>query len=602
MSSIVTAERKNDLRDVTRINFRFSGQGRYAACLTRLGRDRLTAELWDLADARPLPRLVRTRAGETSLTMPVPTDVGALLLCRFGLGEHRLSLVAPSPYAGEDAEEHELGVLRGNGVRFVVGTAGGAAALAFEACADGRTTVWRLSGRAEQPEPIAEFPYLVKGGVWLDEAGRHLALTTVKPASGTVVLDTSRGSLAPPARLARDEHLLLAAPGAGSLITVAQCDGAYRLGVRHRDAEGPACFPDRLNAIEGAVTPLALDPMGRRLALMVTRRTRAHLLLHDLVHDTVTEADLPPGMLYPAAHWSTAGLHVIHTAPDSPPAFVRVPEPSVPPVPAGDVGSGVRGEPARVRSYQGAAGSIEAIVYGTPETSPQVVLALHGGPESAWQFAYDPLFQRLAAAGIAVVAPNQRGSTGYGAAHRDAIRDAWGGPDLADILHLGRALAAARGPERPRPMLYGVSYGAFLALLAAAAETDLWSRAAVVAPFLSGQALSQDGSAAVRALLDRLGGRAELADDALGSRDLLRLADRIRLPLLIVHGQEDPIIPVTHSRRLYDRLRESGRRVGAEVTYLEVPGGGHDPLHETSDGAVLDRIVRFFDSGSSGGL
>nr|BFE80626.1 hypothetical protein GCM10020093_032270 [Planobispora longispora] len=155
--------------------------------------------------------------------------------------------------------------------------------------------------------------------------------------------------------------------------------------------------------------------------------------------------------------------------------------------------SPVRGGAAPVRAYDGPAGDIEAVVYGDPDTARRVVLALHGGPESSWRLGFDPLFRRLAAAGIAVVAPNQRGSTGYGAAHRDAVRGAWGGPDLDDVLHLGRALSAARGPSLERPMLYGPSYGAYLALLAAAARPGLWARAAVVARSCPGGACTTTG-------------------------------------------------------------------------------------------------------------
>ncbi|MFF0870064.1 alpha/beta hydrolase family protein [Nonomuraea sp. NPDC003560] len=338
MSSHVTTAEKGRLRDVARINFRFSGDGRYAACLARRGRGHLVPEVWDVADARP--RTLPTRAGETSASVPTPTDGGDVLLCRAG--------------------------------------------------ADG-----------------------------------------------------------------------------------------------HRDDDGPPRHPERLNAFDGEVTPLALNPSGRRLALAVNRRTRSHLVLHDLAEDAGAEAGLPAGVIHPAARWNTGGLHLVHSAPDRPAGLVGIAGCSVSRPPAAD------GEtsPARVLPCPGAAGPIEAIVYGDPATSRRVVVALHGGPEAAWRFAHEPLFQRLSGAGIAVVAPNQRGSTGYGAAHRDAIRDAWGGPDLADVLALGHALVAARDPGEPRPMVYGASYGAYLALLACAAQADLWSRAAVVAPFLSGREL-----------------------------------------------------------------------------------------------------------------
>ncbi|MFI6925244.1 alpha/beta hydrolase family protein [Nonomuraea spiralis] len=572
------------LPDVTRINFRFSGHGRYAACLARRGRGHLVPETWDLAGARP--RVLRTRAGETLTSVPTPTDGGDVLLCRFGAGAHRLTLVTAPPREDEHAEEHELAVFHGGVVRVVAGAAPGIAALALATGPEGRTAVWRLSGGPERPERIATLPGPVRGGTWLDETGRRLALTRAGTGPATVVLDTSDGSLTPLAGPADDEYVLLAAPRAGVLLTAVLREGAYRLGVRDRDDDGPTRHPERLNAFEGEVTPLALNPSGRRLALAVNRRTRSHLVLHDLAEDAGAEVGLPAGTIFPVARWGTGGLHLVHSTPDRPPGLVDIAGCSVSRPTAGD------GAPARVLTYPGAAGPIEAIVYGDPATSCQVAVALHGGPESAWRFAHDPFFQRLSRAGVAVVAPNQRGSTGYGDAHRDAIRDAWGGPDLADLLALGRALTATRRPGAPRPMLYGASYGAYLALLACAARADLWSRAAVVAPFLSGRALYRDGPPPVRALLDRLGGHTDIDDD-LGPRDLLRLAGRLRSPLLIVHGDDDPIIPVAHSRRLYARLRLARGPMDAELTYMEVPGGGHDLQHGVRDAAVLDRVVAF---------
>ncbi|WP_055482538.1 alpha/beta fold hydrolase [Sphaerimonospora mesophila] len=596
MSTLVTPAARAPRADVRRINFRFSGRGRYATCLAGHGRRHLVPEVWDLTGEVPRSRVLRIHDGGAFSAVPVATDDGHVLLCRPGAdGTNHLLLAVPARDAeggAGAAEEYPLATVRDRGVRLLPGPAPGTAAMAFVTSADRDTTLLRLSGRAEAPQWIAGLPGLLRGGVWLDETGDRLAVTSDQAGTATVILDLVRGTLAPPAGWASDEHLLLAAPRTGVLVTAVRHEGAYRLGVRHRDSEDPSVFPERLNAIDGSVTPLALDPTGRRLALAATRGVRSHLLLHDLTDDATDEIDLPPGTLHPSARWTDSGLHLVLSTPDRPPGVVTVHDSSPP-----------RGRPtrepgqtgwaaARPRTYDGPAGSIEAIVYGDPATSGQIVLALHGGPESSWQLGFDPLFQRLAEAGIAVVAPNQRGSTGYGPAHRDAIRGAWGGPDLADVVHLGRALAAARGPGRERPMLYGVSYGAYLALLAAAAQPDLWARVAVVAPFLSGRELYEDGPPTVRTMLDRLGGR-EVIDDDLGPRDMIRLAGRVRSPLLIVHGERDPIIPVTHSRRLYERLREIGDREGGDLTYLEVAGVGHDPFVEGDGHIVLDRVVDF---------
>ncbi|SEU43130.1 alpha/beta hydrolase family protein [Nonomuraea wenchangensis] len=580
--------------ELRRINFRFSATGDHAACLTAHGRARLMPELWDLTGPAPRPRLVPTKDGEDSWTFPLPfplpaDDVG-VLLCRHGKQSARLLLAVPGT-EGAPAEEHELFASRRPGLGLIGGIAPGTAALLFENGEGRRTKVWRVSGHAEPLEPVAELTGAAGGGVWLDADGRRLALARPEPgAGGTFVLDLVTGLSAPLEGLADGEHLLMAAPRTGVLLTAARRDGAFRLGVRHRDDPAPTAFPERLNRIEGSVTPLTLDPGGRHLALSVTRRSRSHLLLHDLVADTTVEAELPAGTLQPTARWTTGGLHLLHTTPDRPLGVVTLPDPLRSRARATAEEHPGRWTSARTVDYPGPAGPVEAVVYGDPVASERVVLALHGGPEAAWHFGFEPLFQRMAAAGMAVVAPNQRGSTSYGAAHRDAIRGAWGGPDLADILHLGRTLADARGPGRRRPMLYGISYGAYLALLAVAAEPDLWARAAVIAPFLSGRELYRDGPPSVRALLDRLGGQVELDDD-LGPRDLARLADRMRPPIMIVHGEQDPIIPVTHSRRLHSRLLAAAHPVAP--VYLEIPGSDHDPLVSSEGHLVADRLIDF---------
>ncbi|MEV0968359.1 alpha/beta hydrolase family protein [Microtetraspora glauca] len=587
----VAGRRATHPPELRRINFRFSGKGRYAACLTAGDRRPLAPELWDLTGARPVSHVLCPWDGDGPWSTAVPSDDGNILLSRAESGGiHRLLLVVPGA-VGSAAQVHELAALRGGGLRLVAGETSGTAALAFHTTPAGGTAVWRLSGVAEPPERVADVPFPLAGGVRIDERGHLLALAApYGQGTRTVVLDLSRGTVSPLSGLPEEEHLLLAAPRGGILLTARESGGVCQLGIRRRDDDGPTAFPEGLNMIEEAVTPLALDPAGRHLALSVTRGVRSVVLLYDLAEDGVQEIGPAAGIVVPAARWSEDGLRLVHSAPDRPPRVVTVPAPLRGHFVADDAPS--PWTPAGARLFDGPDGPIEAVVYGEPAHAARVVLALHGGPQAAWQLTYEPLFQRLAAEDVAVVAPNQRGSTGYGAAHRDAIIGAWGGPDLADILRLGRILTALRGPGHSRPMLYGASYGAYLSLLAAAAEPNLWDRAAAVAPFLSGRELYEDGPAPVRAMLDRLQGREEITGDDLGPRDLLRLAGRIRMPLLLIHGDQDSIIPVDHSRRLCDRLTAAGHpRI--DLTYVEVPGAGHDPLTGQEGHLVLERLIAF---------
>ena len=70
---------------------------------------------------------------------------------------------------------------------------------------------------------------------------------------------------------------------------------------------------------------------------------------------------------------------------------------------------------------------------------------------------------------------------------------------------------------------------------------------------------------------------------------MLAVARRITGPLLVVHGDRDPTVPVSQSRALRDHLRRPGR---TRLEYVEVPGAGHDPLTASPDArAALARFL-----------
>jgi dipeptidyl aminopeptidase/acylaminoacyl peptidase len=229
-----------------------------------------------------------------------------------------------------------------------------------------------------------------------------------------------------------------------------------------------------------------------------------------------------------------------------------------------------------------------------------VLIALHGGPEHHWSPRFDALFAALTLAGVTVIAPNQRGSTRYGQTHQEAIRGSWGGPDLEDICHLAETITAQRRGSANRLSLYGISYGAYLALLAASVQPDLWSKCVVIAPFLSGPRLYEEAGPKVRLLLERLDGLTEI-HDAIGPRDLFRLAPRISARLLVIHGDQDLVVPVTQSRVLRDRLTAAGRKDGVDFVYKEIPGEGHNPLFDLDGRPIREVIARFLFTPSTEG-
>jgi dipeptidyl aminopeptidase/acylaminoacyl peptidase len=168
----------------------------------------------------------------------------------------------------------------------------------------------------------------------------------------------------------------------------------------------------------------------------------------------------------------------------------------------------------------------------------------------------------------------------------------WGGPDLDDVLYLGRNLEKDRASHQlPRPVVLGVSYGAFLALLAACHAPQLWSACVALAPFLSGPRFHDSAHTTVRRRIEQLGGLRQ-PEDAIGPRDVLRDCASLSAPLLLMHGIWDETIPVEQSRTLRRRLLDLGRTEGVDFEYLEVESD-HAGLVPPSHRELNQRVACF---------
>ncbi|MFE2414209.1 alpha/beta hydrolase family protein [Kitasatospora sp. NPDC059408] len=587
---------------------------------------------------------------------------GSVLICRHDGERH--DLVHLSSREGT-CTETQLATLRMPGLRLLPLPAGRTAPSAPVALALGTdtrpaTTVWLVRTDGSEPEQVAEVPGLHGGGVWLDHTGALLALDRVSAGIvRTVVLDVRSGAVTPLLEIGErsNDRLVLFDPDSRFAMVRSDAPGTDRLGWGVLGGGEPLRFPERLHVAGMFLRPVALRQAadGPRVAVQIDHGAGSALALWRPAAGRLDPLPVPPGRLGAVGHWGEAGLRMPYSAPDHPAALAALDvdallahgpaSPASGPMPLplqlAPLGSGLPGpwrdtvlpwqpggariprtqppgwrldgstapgdggrwQPAQSIELAGPAGPLEAVVYGGDAwlSSPHLVLALHGGPADAWRLEFDPALQRMAADGLAVVAPNQRGSTGYGVPHAMAIRGAWGGPDLDDVLYLLDGLAgqrAALGLEPPS--LFGVSYGAFLALLAAAhAPAEHVARCAVVAPFLSGARLLAEAAPPVRALTTRLGGGEQIAD-ARGPRDVLQLAHRLSAPLLVVHGNRDEVVPVSQSRSLRHELLRIGRVEGADFRYVEAAGSGHEVLAEEGAAVLHELLAAFLRTGRPG--
>ena len=201
----------------------------------------------------------------------------------------------------------------------------------------------------------------------------------------------------------------------------------------------------------------------------------------------------------------------------------------------------------------------------SPATGLKAVISVHGGPASQSRATFRADMQALLAQGYAVLMPNVRGSTGYGRAWMESDDREHRLAAVHDLVAARHFLAAQPGIDPDRIAVMGQSYGGYMVNAAITEEPALW-RAAI----------SLYGIADFVTLLDRTGPwrRAHRADeygDTVRHRALfdrispIRHIDRVRAPLLLLHGTRDPRVPYEESVQMDDALRERQRTVQFET-------------------------------------
>jgi len=231
---------------------------------------------------------------------------------------------------------------------------------------------------------------------------------------------------------------------------------------------------------------------------------------------------------------------------------------------------------------------------------PTVILP-HGGPKSRDVGGYNYFAHFFASRGYAVLQPNFRGSSGYGHDWTQAGYGEWGRGVMQDDVTDGVNLLVEAGLSAPdRICIVGASYGGYSALAGATFTPDLYACAAAIAPVSDLQEMYEYTR-------DRFGFRSWLVTAATelftgtennrNARTLRELSpisyvDDITIPILLIHGREDTIVPVEHSRVLNSALR----RADVDVEYIEMREGDHWLTSVEMRTTVLTELEQFLDA------
>ena len=241
----------------------------------------------------------------------------------------------------------------------------------------------------------------------------------------------------------------------------------------------------------------------------------------------------------------------------------------------------------------GKARQIPAYVYEPASAGPHpVLISLHGGPESQFRPGFDPWIQYVVnELGFAVIAPNVRGSSGYGRTYMALDNGVLREDAVKDVGAMLVWIAQQKGFDGKHVVVAGGSYGGYLSLATLVNYSDRLrggvdvSGIADFVSFLTNTAPYRQDQR-----------RAEYGDERdLEMRSFLRRispltnADRITRPLLVVHGKNDPRVPLSEADQIVNKLRAKG----GEVWYLLAADEGHGYGKKQNRDAYYETFAQF---------
>ncbi|MEU4390823.1 S9 family peptidase [Kribbella sp. NPDC023855] len=364
---------------------------------------------------------------------------------------------------------------------------------------------------------------------------------------------------------------------------VASDQGRDRLALRRYDL-GTATWTDLMvdekHDLAGWVCP-----DGEHLLVGTTDDGVVTMALHKLADAAfVAQLELPSGgcaarlMVAPDPLWSSDGSYALlnHSSPVDPLSVFRytretgevvaVESPAGPALPEGLT----HPESHRVTSFDGE--QVPVFVYRpTGGGDGSAVVWVHGGPEAMAMRVWNPVVTALAAEGHTVIVPNVRGSAAYGKRWYSLDDKHLRLDSVKDLAAIHDWLPSI-GVDPERTALFGGSYGGYMVLAGLAFQPERWAAGVDVVGIASLVTFLENTSAYRRVAREREYG--VLAEDRefLEEASPLNRVDDIRAPLFVIHGANDPRVPLSEAEQIVDALAK--RDVPCELLVYADEGHG----------------------------
>lgn len=221
---------------------------------------------------------------------------------------------------------------------------------------------------------------------------------------------------------------------------------------------------------------------------------------------------------------------------------------------------------------------------------PAVVLP-HGGPTGQTNDTFSRTAAALASRGYACIAPNVRGSTGYGMAFQMANHQDLGGKDLDDEVAAAKFLVATGYVDAKRVGITGGSYGGFMTLMAVGKTPDVWAAGVEQYGIINWMTMLEHEDPSLQMYEKSLLGDPDKDRTVYEATSPIKYLRDTKAPLLVLQGENDIRVPKEEGEQVVKILKDAGRTVDAKF----YPAEGHGFAKRENQIDAMKRTVEWFD-------
>ena len=252
--------------------------------------------------------------------------------------------------------------------------------------------------------------------------------------------------------------------------------------------------------------------------------------------------------------------------------------------------------PSQLVHYKSFDGTVVSAILWVPfnlkrdASNPAVVIA-HGGPTGQTDDGWNPTAVALASRGYICIAPNVRGSTGYGIPFQKANYQDLGGGDLQDEVYAVEFLKQTGLVDAKRIGITGNSYGGFMTMIAVSKSPDVWAAGVEQYGVSNWRTMLAHADPFLQEYVKGLLGDPERAAAAYDKTSVLQYISAEKAPLLVLQGENDVRVPKEEAEQIVEKLKSQGNTV--EAHYYPQEGHGWRKREDQIDS--LRRAVAWFD-------